>query len=127
MSFLGPLREPRVAGLQNPQLPLGAKFQVVGLRKERAPLFQGEASGIESKSRSGSRPGAAPFPQRPALCWWRDCRTKGSRGIGRSESPALERLPWSAAGVPPRARRPLRLCSCLGRGRCCGVPARNKG
>ena len=34
---------------------MGAKFQLLGLRKERAPLVQREASGTESQSSPSSR------------------------------------------------------------------------
>lgn len=62
-SFLGPLRESRNASLQDPGLPVGAKFQLVGPRKGKAPLVQCDTdskfSGTESKSCSRSPPGAA--------------------------------------------------------------------
>lgn len=54
-SLLGPLRESRNARLQDPRLPVGAKFQLLGPRKERAPLVQREASGTESQSSPSSR------------------------------------------------------------------------
>ena len=44
-SLLGPLGESRNAGVRDPRLPTGAKFQLLGPRKERAPLVQREDSG----------------------------------------------------------------------------------
>lgn len=78
-----------------PPAPVGAKFQLVGPMKERAPLAQCDTdskfSGIESKSCSCSWSGAARVPQRPVVCWWQNCQVKRSRGVGKSESPGLEK------------------------------------
>lgn len=78
-----------------PSAPVGAKFQLVGPMKERAPLAQCDTdskfSGIESKSCSCSWSGAARVPQRPVVCWWQNCQVKRSRGVGKSESPGLEK------------------------------------
>ncbi|XP_036910329.1 uncharacterized protein LOC118992485 [Sturnira hondurensis] len=108
-SFLGPLRESRDASLQNPWLPVDAKFQLVGPEKESAPLVQcdtaSEFSGTKSKSCSRSRPGATRVPRRPAVCWWRNCQSAcpgvqpaSPRAPGDRSAPAAASDTAAAAG-----------------------------
>lgn len=84
-SLLGPLGESRNEGVRDPRLPTRAKFQLLGPRKDRAPLVQREASGSTESQFSPS----LLVPQFPAVCLWQDCQVKQNRGIGRSESPGL--------------------------------------
>lgn len=99
-SFLGPLRESRNASLQDPRIPVGAKFQLVGPRKEKAPLVQcgtdSRFSGTESKSCSRPPPGAARVPQPQQLAGGEIAKSRGvveSAGLrvrdrARSSAPA---------------------------------------
>ncbi|XP_053526111.1 translation initiation factor IF-2-like [Artibeus jamaicensis] len=88
-SFLGPLRESRNASLQDPWLPVDAKFQLVRPEKESAPLVQcdtaSEFSGTKSKSCSLS---VRRYP-----------RPSAASSLLVAKLP--KRLPGSAAGVPP--------------------------
>ena len=61
-SLLGPLGESRNAGVRDPWLPTGAKFQLLGPRKERAPLVQREDSG-GTESQSSPRSWSPSFQQ----------------------------------------------------------------
>lgn len=52
----------RNAGVRDPWLPTGAKFQLLGPRKERAPLVQREDSG-GTESQSSPRSWSPSFQQ----------------------------------------------------------------
>ncbi|XP_040476350.1 collagen alpha-1(I) chain-like [Ursus maritimus] len=74
---------------QNPPAPSERKL-LSGPRKERAPLVQCEASGINQILLSRTRAGAAQVPSRQQFCWCRDCQ-------GVVESAGLRVRDWTSS------------------------------